>query len=1000
MMKITTIKTLIIFSFVLFINADLLAQSSNHYQALSQGFQNPPHQAQPIVYHWWLGGYVDTVRLKQEFKSFKDMGISGMTIFEIGSRDTALVKTGPAYLGPESLQTLKFAIEEAGKLGLSVGLNTASSWNAGGNWIPPKHAAKSIYQASIELKRNSGSSIKLPFPEIPEKDPRGKLRLIEFGKDGKPVFYEEIAVLAIPANMQPLDTGKIINVSAHFNPETGILEWNAPEGDWQVTRYICSNSGENLVLPSPESAGPIVDHFDAEATKFHFNYIIDRLKSVLGDDLSTTALKSLYMASYEAKGFTWTITLPQEFKQINGYDVYKFLPALFAEDVFKKQAEAHFRSDFQRILSELMINNFYVKSREICHQHGLKNNSESGGPGLPLHNVPVEPIKALGSLDIPRGEFWINHPYKTHPEGIDILRVVKEVSAASHIYGRDLVEMEAFTTTQQWQEGPFEMKPVGDRAFCEGMNKVVVHGSTHNPAGTGYPGIAYGAGTHYNDKRVWWPKIKPFNEYLARVSYILQEADFQADVAFYYGDTIPNYGGHKNSRFTVGPGYDYEIFNTEKLLELEVKNGRLILPSTGAEFKLLALTDEYEIHPEVLLKLEKLASQGALIAGKKPHQVATRKITAGMPKVKGLIDKLWTTYNPANWQKQKNKVLAEVEPAELLSQVGVGPDISYQGDDFYQLDFIHYAKDDLDYYFIRNATDQWLTRQVNFRQQNKIPEFWDPATGEIIPVPVYQQVQQNIEVPISLAPYQSLFVAFRTGNQEAAFSAIEKEQFPPRLQFINDGLLIWDDGKFKLKKGDQTEIINNKINRKELTGAWEVNFPEGKGAPERVIMPELKSWTEVDQESVKYFSGIASYKKTYFHVIHDHDLKDAKIFLDLGDLSHVAEVWLNDKSLGIAWAKPYRFDITDELKPGQNTLVVEVANTWSNRLVGDAITGKKFTSTNKTNSIVPGLNALWLPWKEVPLIRSGLFGPVEIVTVQPVKLDRQNLMGRKITNSK
>ncbi len=109
------------------------------------------------------------------------------------------------------------------------------------------------------------------------------------------------------------------------------------------------------------------------------------------------------------------------------------------------------------------------------------------------------------------------------------------------------------------------MKMVGDRAFCEGMNRVVVHGFSHNPEGTGTPGIVYHAGTHFNDKRVWWTKAKPFNEYLARISAVFQASKFYADVLYYYGDDIPNYGGHKNSRFTAGPGYDYEIVNTEIL---------------------------------------------------------------------------------------------------------------------------------------------------------------------------------------------------------------------------------------------------------------------------------------------------------------------------------------------------------------------------------------------------------------------------------------------------
>src|SRR5690606_22334180 len=102
--------------------------------------------------------------------------------------------------------------------------------------------------------------------------------------------------------------------------------------------------------------------------------------------------KSLYMASYEAKGFTWTTTLPAVFHEIHGYDVVKFLPVIFDKEIFSAEVTAQFKADFQKVLSELMINNFYIKSKDICNEYGLKNNSEAGGPGLPLHNVPVDPI--------------------------------------------------------------------------------------------------------------------------------------------------------------------------------------------------------------------------------------------------------------------------------------------------------------------------------------------------------------------------------------------------------------------------------------------------------------------------------------------------------------------------------------------------------------------------------------------------------------------------------
>jgi hypothetical protein len=969
------------------INIGLYGQKGNNYETLANGFKNPPSSAQPIVYHWWLGGNVDTVRLKEEMVALKEAGISGFTMFEIGSRDTVLVKAGPEFLGKESLETIKFAVEEAGKLGMELGLNTASSWNAGGKWITPEHAAKSIYYSQIELTGKSKQRNKVPFPKIPEKDPWGKTRLIEYGKDGKPVFYEEIAVLAIPANTGngKLDTANIVNVSRYFDPKKETLNWKAPEGNWEILRFVCSNSGENLILPSRHSAGPIVDHYDAAATEFHFMYIINRLQSVLGD-LRNTALKSLYMASYEAKGFTWTTTLPAVFKEINGYDVDKFLPALFDAELFPANVHANFRADFQRTLSELMINNFYKKSREICNAHGLKNNCEAGGPGLPLHNVPVEPIKALGNLDIPRGEYWINH-FRLNEQGIDILRVVKEVSAASHIYNRGIVEMEAFTSFQHWQEGPFEMKPWGDRAFCEGMNKVVVHGSTHNPPGTGFPGIVYHAGTHYNDKRVWWPKARPFNEYMARISYIFQEADFVADVLYYYGDTIPNYGGHKNSRFTVGPGYDYEIVNTEILLEATVKDNKVVLPRNNAQFSLLVIAEEYEINPQVLKKLDELASKGAVIVGPKPKKVITRW-DRNDPNIGGLIDKLWV--NDRNFSGGRGKIYGNAQPSQVLKSLNVVQDFNYPGMELNTLDYIHYAKGDLDFYFIRNTTGEWISKECGFRQKSKSPEIWDPVSGEVVAAPVFIQQNEYINLPISLAPYGSIFVVFRQGNQNPAYNRVLYDQNPPLMSYTKDGILFWEEGKFEMESQNQVEVVHNFIGNRKIEGAWEVFFPEGWGAPERAIFPELVSWTKSDNDGIKYFSGTATYKKSFVNDIIANKLEGAKIYLDLGDLSHVGEVWLNDQPLGITWAKPYRFDITDILKPGNNTLVVEVANTWSNRIVGDAVKGEKYTSTNITNTIVDGMPLIRLGWEDVPLIESGLLGPVTIKTIMPVSI-RQSI---------
>ena len=980
-------KLLLSFLCLFIIHCYVTAQEDASYRTFQEGFQNPPPASRPNVTYWFLGGYVDTLRLKEELLSFKKAGISGFTIFEIGSRDTVHIQAGPAYLSEESLKILKCAVREAGKLGMEVGVNTASSWNAGGSWIPPEYASKSIFFSKTETDGGKELKMKLPFPAVSKKDAWGKQRRIQYRNDGKPVFYKEIAVLAVPAGVKSagLDTGMVINVSAFFDPATEMLHWNAPAGNWDILRYVCSNSGENLVLPTKYSAGPIMDHYDAEATEFHFMYIINKLEATMGD-LRETALKSLYMASYEAKALTWTTTLPEVFKQINGYPVEKFLPALFPDNPFTPALTAHFKADFQKTISELMINNFYKKSREICHQHGLKNNCEAGGPGLPLHNVPVEPLKALGALDIPRGEFWINHS-RFNEKGIDISRVVKEVSSASHSYNQGLVEMEAFTTFQHWQEGPFEMKPLGDRAFCEGMNKVVIHGSAHNPSGTGFPGIAYHAGTHFNDKRVWWPKIKPFNDYLARVSYILQKADFVADVLYYYGDTIPNYGGHKNSRFTAGPGYDYEIVNTEILKTVVVKDGKLVIPSTGATFRILALTDEKEIDPEVFIKLDELARQGAVIIGEKPAKAAVRKVKPGMPDMGKMLDRLWTTYQKGELQKMEAKVYSGVTPSSILGDLNLAPDFSYPGEALYLLDYVHYAKDDLDFYFIRNTTDGWISRSVRFRQQDKLPELWNPVSGRIVPVVIYDQDQTGITLPVTLAPYGSTFIVFKRDHSDPWFTR-EKSggQHPPLLAFTAEGIFFLEDGVIELSGPGKTEAVHhNMVKEQTLEGAWEVFFPKGWGAPERAIFPKLTSWTDSENKGIRYFSGIARYEKSFVVDIHSSSLENPKIYLDLCDLSNVGEAWLNDQPLGITWTKPYRFDVSNVIKPGPNKLVIEIANTWSNRIVGDAQTGENYTSTNITSTVVKNGFFIDAPWTEVPLIESGLFGPVTLITVNPIR---------------
>jgi hypothetical protein len=116
---------------------------------------------------------------------------------------------------------------------------------------------------------------------------------------------------------------------------------------------------------------------------------------------------------------------------------------------------------------------------------------------------------------------------------------------------------------------------------------------------------------------------------------------------------------------------------------------------------------------------------------------------------------------------------------------------------------------------------------------------------------------------------------------------------------------------------------------------------------------------------VKYFSGIAVYTNEAEMNVADNE----RLFLELEGVREFAEVKINGKSAGTIWAAPYRLDITSLWKEGKNRIEIEVANHWSNRIIGDASLpeDKRTTRTNITK-----LTA------KTPLTESGITGTVRL----------------------
>jgi hypothetical protein len=150
-------------------------------------------------------------------------------------------------------------------------------------------------------------------------------------------------------------------------------------------------------------------------------------------DLRKSALKYLEVDSMElGEELAWTGTILKKFSEQHGYDPLPYLPVLIGRTVTSEQVSERFRYDWRKTVSDLFIESHYRGARRLLNRHGLELCAEAGGPGAPIWaSCPVESLKALGAVDILRGEFWPKHRN---------MWLVKEVASAAHIYGKSIVD--------------------------------------------------------------------------------------------------------------------------------------------------------------------------------------------------------------------------------------------------------------------------------------------------------------------------------------------------------------------------------------------------------------------------------------------------------------------------------------------------------------------------------------------------------------------------------
>jgi hypothetical protein len=773
---------------------------------------------------------------------------------------------------------------------------------------------------------------------------RGEATVHSF--EEKAAFWPNSDYYALPSGTTGTDaapkTAGVLDLTSRMRPN-GSLDWTPPEGEWLVLRIGYSLTGAMNRPASPEATGLEVDKLDRDAVKRYMDTYLGKYRDATGGLMGQHGLRAMMFDSWEASHANWTPKILDDFKRLRGYDPTPWLPALAGYVVESPERSDSFLWDWRRTIMQLLKENHYEFLTGMLHQIGMIRYGEAHEATFATMGDGMEMKQ---SADVPMGAMWM----VTTPGAVEAtyFNDLQESASVAHIYGQNLAAAEALTGGPAFGSAPWDLKTTADAILLAGVNRFVIHTSTHQPVSKG-PGITLGPGQYFTRNETWAEQAKPWVDYLSRASFMLQQGRAANDVAVFYGEAEPMIASYRDSYPAVPEGYRYDYVNADVILnKLSVRDGRLTT-ATGMQYAALFIgKGAQRISLPVLRKMRDMVREGAVLIGPRPQ--GSPSLADNQDEVKSITATLWPGGPAAT--VGKGRVFAADDAAAALEAIKLAPDFTYskaRADS--RVMFIHRRLAESDAYFVSNRSDRAETIDATFRVTGRKAELWDPATGQISPAS-YRLEGGRTHVTLPLDRLGSTFVVFRG----AAGSEITRAIPQPVEQTVT-----------------------------ELGGPWEVTFQADRGAPPTARFERLIDFRESADPGIKYFSGIATYTK---QVQLPAQPQGSRLFIDLGQVCDLAEVWVNGKLTGTAWKPPYRVDIGSAVSAGANRIEIKAVNLWVNRLIGDVQPGitHKYTFTWVDGKPLPagvagrGGRGAAMPYRaDSPLRASGLIGPVTIV---------------------
>lgn len=659
---------------------------------------------------------------------------------------------------------------------------------------------------------------------------------------------------------------------------------NLPKGRWRILRIGHTSTGHTNATGG-SAKGLECDKFSQAAV----NKQVDNWFALFTKRPHSHVVKYMHVDSWECGSQNWSENFASEFQKRRGYDLMPYLPLLAGYPIESAERSEQVLRDVRQTIDDLLHEVFFATIKERASQFGCLFSSESVAP-----TMMSDGLRHYRYADLPMGEYWLNSP--THDKPNDMLDAV----SGAHIYGKNIVQAEGFTELRGvWNETPAMIKPLLDRNLALGMNKLFFHVTAHNPWTDRKPGMTLdGIGLFFQREQIWMPEARAFTDYVTRCQKLLQQGRPVVDIAVYTGEELPSRSITPDRLVPMLPG----LFG-----EARVESERARLANVGQPMEESPVGVR---HSSGIIDLKDWVNplHGYSYDSFNKDVLLTATASNGKMRLEGGMEYGVVVLPQARPMNPDNLPLSEEaqKAVERLKAAGVkvvdkplaDADLSLFGieRDAVLPEGVAYCHrridaENADVYFLANQQDTERTISIALRTTQSEPLIYDAVTQQLTVADTSYVQGNHTHLTVRVPANGSRFVLFGFDSLPA--------QVEPLFTFA--------------------EV--------QFSNPWTILFNEnGK----RLTTPDLIDWTSSDNDSIRYYSGTATYTNTFKY----KGKPGNAVRLRLTGLHDVAHVWVNGTDCGIVWTAPYELDVTRALRKGKNEIRIDVTNTWANALRG------------------------------------------------------------------